>query len=109
MEEDFSVTLFYFMNHLLPLQERVSRWRIYEISRTPYTYQFFAIFNYGISLTSHEHKCLEIFHYMISGIIQAKLQGIPSIYTYGKQIVIFMDVLGFTADYFAASEMIDVR
>lgn len=62
-----------------------------------------------ISLTIYGHKCLIIFHCMIPDILQATLQGIPSTDTYGRQIVIFMNVLGFTADYFASSPMNCVR
>lgn len=39
------------------------------------------------------YTSLELFHYLISDIIQATLRGITSFDAYGKQIVIFMGVL----------------
>lgn len=45
---------------------------------------------------------------MTTYIIQAHLHKITNIGPYRKQMVIFMYVLRFTADYFAASPMVDV-
>lgn len=46
---------------------------------------------------------------MIPHILQSALHGIKTMDPYEKQIVIFMDALGFTTDYCAASPIIYVH
>lgn len=93
-------------NSALPLKtQNIFRVHIKSLALHPQDNSFLSSIKI---LSPYVHKYLEVFHFMIQDIVQATLHGITSMDSYRKQILIFMDFLCFTADYFASSPMIDV-
>lgn len=62
-----------------------------------------------ISLTPKGISTNMVFDFIISDIVNGCVKGIECVDAYGEQVIIFLEVTGFVADYPASTSAIDVR